>query len=48
MDMNKIQFQKGMSLEAFHRDYGTVEQCEEALVGSRSGQSPLYTTIFHS
>lgn len=35
MSMNKIQFQKGMSLEEFHNDYGTVEQCEDALVKSR-------------
>jgi transposase-like protein len=35
MGMNKIQFQKGLSLEQFYKDYGTVEQCEEALVGSR-------------
>jgi len=35
MSINKIQFQKGMSFEGFYKTYGTVEQCEEALVQSR-------------
>jgi hypothetical protein len=35
MSMNKIQFQKGMLFEELHKSYGTVEQCEEALVQSR-------------
>jgi len=35
MAMNKIQFQRGMSYEEFHNLYGTVEQCEAALVKSR-------------
>ncbi|MCP3670676.1 MAG: transposase, partial [Gammaproteobacteria bacterium] len=33
--MNKIQFQKGMSFDEFHKNYGTVEQCEDAVVKSR-------------
>jgi hypothetical protein len=33
--MNKIQFQKGMSLGVFNKHYGTVTQCEAALVKSR-------------
>ncbi|MCP3669565.1 MAG: IS1595 family transposase, partial [Gammaproteobacteria bacterium] len=33
--MNKIQFQKGMSFDEFHKNYGTVEQCEGAVVKSR-------------
>lgn len=35
MAMNRIQFQRGMSYEEFHKLYGTVEQCEAALVKSR-------------
>ena len=35
MSMNKIQFQKGMSFEEFHKHYGTETQCEEAVVQSR-------------
>ena len=35
MAMNKIQFQAGMSLHKFLRQYGTEEQCEAALYASR-------------
>jgi len=35
MAMNKIQFQRGMSYEEFHKWYGSEEQCEAALVKSR-------------
>jgi len=28
---NKVQFQKGYSLAEFMRDYGTEEQCQNAL-----------------
>ena len=35
MAMNKIQFQRGMSYEEFHKLYGAEEQCESALVKSR-------------
>ncbi|MFT6389576.1 MAG: hypothetical protein ACJAUP_002969 [Cellvibrionaceae bacterium] len=35
MSMNKIQFQKSISFEAFYKAYGTVDQCEEALVQLR-------------
>ena len=35
MSMNKIQFQKGLSFEEFHKNYGTVAQCEEAVLKSR-------------
>jgi ribosomal protein L37AE/L43A len=35
MAMNKIQFQRGMSYEEFHKLYGVEEQCEAALVKSR-------------
>lgn len=31
MAINPIQFQKGLSLRQFMRDYGTDEQCEKAL-----------------
>lgn len=31
MSMNRVQFQKGMSLIEFHEQYGTEEQCEQAL-----------------
>lgn len=35
MAMNKIQFQRGMSYEEFHRQFGSEEQCEAALVKTR-------------
>lgn len=35
MAINGIQFQKGLSLAQFMRDYGTEEQCEAALVKAR-------------
>ena len=35
MKKNKIQFQKGLSLEAFLEDYGAEEQCFKALVDLR-------------
>ena len=35
MAMNRIQFQPGLSLAAFLRDYGEESQCEAALVTAR-------------
>jgi hypothetical protein len=35
MAINGIQFQKGLSLAAFLRDYGTEEQCEAAFIKAR-------------
>ena len=35
MPMNRIQFQPGLSLAAFLRDYGTEAQCEAAVVAAR-------------
>ena len=35
MPMNRIQFQPGLSLAAFLRDYGTEAQCEAAVVLAR-------------
>lgn len=35
MAINKIQFQKGLSVSAFLRDYGTEQQCEAALIKAR-------------
>ncbi len=35
MAMNRIQFQVGLSLHEFLRQYGTEEQCEAALFASR-------------
>jgi hypothetical protein len=35
MAINGIQFQKGLSLSAFFRDYGTEEQCEAAFIKAR-------------
>jgi transposase-like protein len=35
MAMNKIQFQTGLSMRDFQRQYGTDEQCEAALFASR-------------
>jgi ribosomal protein L37AE/L43A len=35
MAMNKVQFQKGLSVEKFLKKYGTEEQCEDALVAQR-------------
>lgn len=35
MAMNKIQFQPGLSMRDFQRQYGTDEQCEAALFASR-------------
>ena len=35
MAQNRIQFQKGLSLKQFLSDYGTEEQCEQALEGWR-------------
>lgn len=35
MTINEIQFQKGLSLTDFLKDYGTEEQCEAALVKAR-------------
>ena len=33
MARNKVQFQKGISLSEFLKDYGTEEQCFHALGG---------------
>lgn len=35
MAINAIQFQKGLSLEQFMKDYGTEEQCEKAMEQAR-------------
>lgn len=35
MPMNRIQFQPGLSMREFQRQYGTDEQCETALFASR-------------
>src|SRR5512137_2609510 len=35
MAMNRIQFQPGLCLPAFHAQFGTEEQCAEALEASR-------------
>ena len=35
MAMNRIQFQAGLSMPAFFKDYGTEEQCEQALEAVR-------------
>ena len=35
MAMNKVQFQKGLSLDGFHKKYDSEAQCEEALVAAR-------------
>lgn len=35
MAMNKVQFQKGLSLDGFLKQYGSEEQCEDAVVAAR-------------
>jgi ribosomal protein L37AE/L43A len=35
MPMNRVQFQKGLSLPEFMDRYGTEDQCEQALVAAR-------------
>ena len=35
MAMNRIQFQAGLSMRDFQRQYGTDAQCERALFASR-------------
>ncbi len=35
MAMNRIQFHPGLSLPAFHAQFGTEEQCADALEASR-------------
>ncbi len=35
MAINKVQFQKGLSLDGFLNQYGTEKQCEEAVVAMR-------------
>ena len=35
MPMNRIQFQKGLSMHEFMQQYGSAEQCEAALVAAR-------------
>ena len=35
MAMNRIQFQPGLSMPAFLKDYGTEAQCEEGLEAAR-------------
>ncbi|NMM27637.1 MAG: hypothetical protein HHJ12_10210 [Glaciimonas sp.] len=36
MAMNKVQFQKGLSLDGFLKKYGIEAQCEEALAAAPS------------
>ena len=38
MAKNQVQFQKGYSLFEFMQDYGTEEQCEQALLAWRYPQ----------
>ena len=38
MSMNRIQFQKGLSVHEFLQQYGNEEQCESALVAARWSQ----------
>ena len=35
MSMNRVQFQPGLSLPEFYRQFGTEEQCAEALEQAR-------------
>ena len=35
MAINPIQFQKGLSLQQFMKDYGTEEQCQAAMMRAR-------------
>ncbi len=35
MAMNRVQFQKGLSLDGFLKRYGNEDQCEEAVVAAR-------------
>ncbi|BBJ22596.1 hypothetical protein W01_05230 [Candidatus Nitrotoga sp. AM1P] len=35
MAMNRVQFQKGLSMSEFLKQYGRVEQCHAALLASR-------------
>ena len=35
MAMNRVQFQQGMSLQEFMRDFGTEAQCAQALERAR-------------
>ncbi len=35
MAMNRVQFQKGLSMSEFLKRYGTVERCHAALLASR-------------
>ncbi len=35
MPMNRVQFQKGLSMPEFLDRYGTEERCEQALVAAR-------------
>jgi transposase-like protein len=51
MAMNKVQFQKGLSMSEFMTRYGTPEQCHAALVASRWPAGfvcPLCGEIHHS
>ena len=55
MAMNRIQFQPGLSLSEFLRDYGTEPQCEAALEKARwprgfacpACQSPSHCVVWH-
>ena len=35
MKMNRVQFQRGLSMAEFVQRYGTEQQCEAALVATR-------------
>ncbi|MEX3582367.1 MAG: hypothetical protein VB137_06580 [Burkholderia sp.] len=39
--MNRIQFQAGLSMKEFQKQYGNEAQCEAALVGSSLGRRPI-------
>ena len=46
MAMNRIQFQPGLSLPAFHAQFGTEEQCADALEASRWPQGFRCPEVF--
>ena len=51
MAMNKVQFQKGLSMQEFMDRYGSIEQCEQALMAWRWPQGfacPACASAVHS